>query len=216
MKRSEKEHLKDDPLVSFIEDVLVKVKENRKTIINWVVAAAFLIVVVLGTIYFRNSAVEKDNNTYAKAVDIVSSEVMSSGEKITELGKLDSGDGLSSIVPLYISSIYYKEGEYESAEKELAKFEKSAMPLVNEKKLLLEAEVLNAVGKGKDAVKVLKAMLSDDKLITGKDLVLLNLARIQINSELKEDAKVSIDKLLADYPTSQFASDARELKKKVN
>ncbi len=215
MKKSEKEHLKEDPLVNFIEEAMVKIRENKKTIINWLATAAFLIVVVVVAIYLRNSAVENDNTSYAKAVDIVASETMSSGEKITALGKLETSDGLSSIVPLYISSIYFKEGEFDSAKKELAKFEKSDIPFINEKKLILESEVLNATGKSKEAIEILNGMLKDEKLVTGKDLILLNLARIQINSDQMKEAKLSIEKLLAEYPTSQFASEARELKRKI-
>jgi outer membrane protein assembly factor BamD (BamD/ComL family) len=155
--------------------------------------------------------VSNENELYAKAFSIKSSEILSSGEKLTKLKQLKSGRGISSVIDLFIASIYFEESEFKTAKHIIDESTESRIKLVNDEKILLEAEILNAMKKRKEAINLFNKLLSDKELEISKDLILLKIARIQLKSGKKGSAISNLKNLIDDFPQSFYHNEAKAL-----
>lgn len=211
MKRKEREHLKEDPFINFVEKVIEVFKKFKKVIfIGMGVFFTFVLVVVI-IIYFKSASVSNENELYAKAFSIKSSEILSSGEKLTKLKQLESGRGISSVIDLFIASIYFEESEFKTAKNIIDESTESRIKLVNDEKILLEAEILNAMKKRKEAINLFNKLLSDKELEISKDFILLKIARVQLKSGKKGSAISNLKNLIYDFPQSFYYNEAKAL-----
>jgi outer membrane protein assembly factor BamD (BamD/ComL family) len=103
----------------------------------------------------------------------------------------------------------------EKAKEVLDQFPGSKFKLINDKKKLLEAEILNASGKGKEALDQLYKLFSDPKSEIAKDFILLKMAQIQEKAEQLDTATANLEKITEDYPQSLYSRDAQELLSKL-
>ena len=208
MKRKEREHLKEDPLVDFVGKVIEGFNKFKKSILLGGGALIVIILIIVLFIFLRSKSISNENNLYAKAFSIKSSYTLSSGEKLTELKKLKPKRGISSVIDLFIASIYFEEQEMKTAKQIIDGSSKSKIKLVNDEKILLKAEILNSMNKHKEAINLFNKLLTDRDLEISKDFILLKVAKIQLKMGHKKLAISNLKNLTNDFPQSFYYNDA--------
>lgn len=215
MKRKEREHLKEDPFQIFIEKTIEMLRKYKKLISQGFAAAAAIAVIVLVVLFLQSGSVSRENRFYSEALKIQSSEILSLDQKIEKLSQLDNTKGITSSIKLSLAALYFEKGDMGKAKEVLDQFQGSKFKLINDKKKLLEAEMLNASGKGKEALDQLYKLFSDPKSEIAKDFILLKMARIQEKAGQLDTATANLEKITEDYPQSLYSRDAQALLSKI-
>jgi len=211
MKRKEKEHLKADPFVHFFEQAIAFFKNNRRLIL--VAAGSVLLVAIIAAavIFFGDLSTASENRLYASAFGIRNDAALSIEQKIAKLQELRFKKGISSAGRLFIASLYYEKGDLANAEKALQQYTGSRIAIINDQKKTLEAQVLAAGGKNREAMDLLKRMLDDKETVMGKELIILMLAKMQTQNQLKEEAVANLKRIVSEYPNTPSAQEAQTL-----
>lgn len=213
MKKKEKEHLKADPFVHFFEKALAFYNKNRRTFLAAAGIALLLLVVLLAVFFFSSLSASAENKLYAKAFSIRSDTALSIDQKIAKLQELNFKKGISSAGRLFLAALYYEKEDLANAEQTLKQYSTSRVAVINDQKKMLESRVLAAAGKSQEAIDLLKGMLEDKKTATGKDLIILMLAKIQSRSQRQEEAVSSLKRIVSEYPGTPSAMEAQNLLK---
>lgn len=211
MKRKEREHLKEDPFQVFIQNVLSTLRKYKKDILMGVAAAGAIIVVILVISFFRAGSVAGENRLYLEAKTIQESDTLTLEQKIEKLEQLDHKKGISASIQLSLAALHFQAGDLKKAKEVLDKFPGSKFKLINDKKKLLDTEILAASGKGKEALDQLYKMYSDPKSEIAKDFLLLKMAQIQAKAEQEDTAIANLKKISDDFPQSPYRRDAQVL-----
>ncbi|MCP5048443.1 MAG: tetratricopeptide repeat protein [bacterium] len=216
MKKKEREHLKEDPFRQFIKNALDALKKYQKQIYIGLGAIVLLalILVIVGIV--RSGTVAKENRIYSEALSIQNNADLSTDQKIEKLDQLETRGGISASVTLILAALHFEKGDVKKAGEVLEGFSESSSSLINNKKKLLEAEVLSASGKKQEALDLLNSLLSDPKAAVPKDFVLLRMAKIQARTGKADTAVTNLNKLIADYPRSSYGTEARNLLGKLD
>jgi len=211
MKRKEKEHLKADPFVHFVEKAIAFFKNNRRLILVGAGIALLLVIALLAVFFFTNLSAAGENKLYASAFSIRSNASMSIDQKIAKLLELKFKKGISSVGQLFIAALYFEKGDLPNAEKNLQQYSGSRIAIINDQKKTLEAQVLAAGGKSQEATNLLQRMLEDKQTQMGKELIIMMLAKIQIKSLRQEEAVSSLKRIISEYPNTPSAYEAQTL-----
>ena len=211
MKKKEREHLKEDPFQHFIQGVLETLKQFKKEILIGLGVVGVLVVVILVVLLVRAGSIAKENRIYSDALLINNNPALSVDQKIEKLSQLKSGDGVSASAKLFLASLYFEKGNIEKATETLNAVPKSSSDLIEGKKKLLHAEILNASGKTKEALDAFNQILANPKSVVPKDFLLLRMAKIQSKDGQKDTAITNLNKLVEDHPQSPYAYEARNL-----
>ncbi|MCP4149117.1 MAG: tetratricopeptide repeat protein [bacterium] len=215
MKKKEKEHLKEDPFQHFIENSIATIRENTKLIVAGFVTVVVVIAVIVGYFYFKSGSIESENALYAEALKIQDSDTLTAQQKIEKLNNLENKKGISSSIKLSTAAIYFGEGDMKKAKETLEQFPGSKFKLITDKKILLEAEILNIEGKDKEALDILNKLYSDAKCDIAKDYLLLKMAKIQIKAKQFKLAEANLNKISEDFARSAYSGDAQVLLKEI-
>jgi predicted negative regulator of RcsB-dependent stress response len=211
MKHQEKVHLREDPLFHFFEKALVFFQKYKREILWGVGGIALVVLIAVLVMYFQGSSVANENKLLARGLEIKNSSGWSVDEKIGQLKRIQTKSGVSSVVGLYLAQLYVEKGDYPNALDVLRKAPSGRIRIVNDQKRLLEAQVLQSEGKSKEAEDMLTILLSDSQTEVAKDFILFQLAKLQIQSGHKQEAVSTLQRLMADFPNSMFAMEARNL-----
>ena len=211
MKKKEKEHLKADPFVHFFELTLAFFKNNRRPLLAGAGIALLLLIIMLAVFFFTDLNAVAENKIYASAFSIRNDTALSIDQKIAKLHELKFKKGISSAGRLFTAALYYEKGDLANAEKTLQQYSGSRIAIINDQKKTLEAEVLAANGKNREAMDLLKQMLEDKKTAMAKDLVILMLAKMQTKNQLREEAVASLKRIISEYPNTPSAQEAQTL-----
>lgn len=211
MKRKEKEHLKADPFVNFVEKAITFLKNNRRLLLAGAGIALLLVIALLVVFFFTNLSTAGENKLYASAFSISGNTNMSIDQKISKLQELKFKKGISSVGQLFIAALYYEKGDLPNAEKTLQQYSGSSIAIINDQKKTLEAQVLAASGKSQEAMNLLNRMLEDKQTQMGKELIILMLAKIQTKSLRQEEAVSSLKRIISEYPNTPSANEAQTL-----
>lgn len=211
MKKKEREHLKEDPFQLFIENTVEMLRKFRKEILIGVGAVIGIVLVILLVTFLRSGSISSENRLYSQAMAIQESTTLSLDQKIEQLSRLDTKGGISADINIFLSALYFEKGDMAKAKEILDKFSDSKYRIINEKKLVLEAEILNATGKGKEALDILSKLFSDPKSEITKDFLLLKMARIQVKTGQTDMAAANLKKINEDYPQSIFNQEVQTL-----
>jgi len=211
MKRKEKEHLKADPFVHFVEKAITFLKNNRRLFLVGAGIALLLVIALLVVFFFTNLNAAGENKLYASAFSISGNTSMSIDQKITKLQELKFKKGISSVGQLFIAALYFEKGDLPNAEKTLQQYSGSSIAIINDQKKTLEAQVLAAGGKSQEAMNLLNRMLEDKQTQMGKELIILMLAKIQTKSLRQEEAVSSLKRIISEYPNTPSANEAQTL-----
>lgn len=211
MKRKEREHLKEDPFRQFIQKVLAFLKQYQKLIYIGigVVVAAGIIIAALVVIQFLS--VGSENRLYAEALNIKNDGTLNVEQKIEKLSQFPSKSGISAAVKLFLASLYFEKGDLEKSKEALEGFSSSKYKLINDQKMLLEANILIASDKTKEALELLNKLVSSPQSEVAKDFILLKMARIQVRMDQEEAAINNLKKITDEYPQSFYSYEARNL-----
>jgi len=211
MKRKEKEHLKADPFVNFVEKAITFLKNNRRLLLAGAGIALLLVIALLVVFFFTNLSAAGENKLYASAFSISGNTNMSIDQKISKLQELKFKKGISSVGQLFIAALYYEKGDLPNAEKTLQQYSGSSIAIINDQKKTLEAQVLAAGGKSQEAMNLLNRMLEDKQTQMGKELIIMILAKIQTKSLRQEEAVSSLKRIISEYPNTPSANEAQTL-----
>jgi predicted negative regulator of RcsB-dependent stress response len=211
MKRKEREHLKEDPFQQFIQKVLAIFNQYKKLILIGLGAVVAIGIIIAAAAVIQSLSVGSENRLYAEAVKIKNDETLSVEQKIEKLGQMPGKSGISASVKLFLASLYFEKGDLEKSKEALNGFSKSKYQLINDQKTLLEADILIASGKTKEALELLNKLVSSSRVEVAKDYVLLKMARIQAKMDQGEAAINNLNKIIDDYPQSFYSYEARRL-----
>ena len=211
MKRKEKEHLKADPFVNFVEKAITFLKNNRRLLLAGAGIALLLVIALLVVFFFTNLSAAGENKLYASAFSISGNTNMSIDQKISKLQELKFKKGISSVGQLFIAALYYEKGDLPNAEKTLQQYSGSSIAIINDQKKTLEAQVLAAGGKSQEAMNLLNRMLEDKQTQMGKELIIMMLAKIQTKNLRQEEAVSSLKRIISEYPNTPSANEAQTI-----
>lgn len=211
MKKKEREHLKDDPFQRFIEKSLELLQRFKKEIFFGVVALVGIVLILLLIIFLRSGSISSENRLYSEAMAIQNSPTLPLDQKIEQLKRLDSNRGISADIKISLAALYFEKGDLAKTKEILDKFSGSKFRIINDKKIVLEAEMLNATGKEKEALDILYKLYSDPKSEITKDFILLKMARIQVKTGQMDTAAANLKKINEDYPQSIYDQESQAL-----
>ncbi len=211
MRKKEKEHLKADPFVHFFEKTYTFFKNNRRRILLAAAVAALAVIILLAVFWFQNLSSASENKAYAEAFRVRTDAKMSVDQKISRLQAIKLKKGISAAGGLFIASLYYEKGDLQKAEAALAAMPTSRVAMVNDEKQALTATVLAAGGKFREAESLLNLMLTGKKTVMAKELILLQLAKMQIKNQQKEEAAAGLKRIQSEYPNTPSAMEAQNL-----
>jgi predicted negative regulator of RcsB-dependent stress response len=211
MKRKEREHLKEDPFQQFIQQALAFLKQYQKLIYIGVGAVVAAGVIIAALIVIQFLSVGSENRLYAEALKIKNDDTLSVEQKIENLGQLHNKGGISAAVKLFLASLYFEKGDLEKSKEALKDFSSSKYKLINDQKMLLEANILIASNKTKEALELLNQLVSSPQSEVAKDFILLKMARIQVRMDQEEAAVNNLKKITDEYPQSFYSYEARRL-----
>jgi predicted negative regulator of RcsB-dependent stress response len=215
MKRKERAHLKEDPFQIFIQKVLDILTKFKREIFIGVGAVAAIVVVLVLVLVIRSGSVARENSIYSEALSIKNDTQLDIDQKIEKLNKIDTGTGISASVKLFLAALHFEKGDVKKAGEVLDTFQNSSSRLINDKKKLLDAEILNASGEQKEALEKLNSILADPKSEVPKDYVLLRMAKIQVKTGQTDPAITNLNKLIDEYAQSFYSYEARTLLQKL-
>ena len=211
MKHQERVHLRGDPLLHFFEKALVFFQKYKREIVWGAGGIALVIVIALLLMYFQGSSVANENKLLARGLEIKNSSGLSVDEKIGQLKSLQLKKGVSSVVGLYLAQLYVEKGDYPNALDALRGAPSGRIRIVNDQKRLLEVQILQFEGKSKEAEDMLTIMLSDSRTEVARDFILFQLAKLQARGGHKQEAVSTLQRMMADFPNSMFAMEAKNL-----
>jgi len=204
MKKSEKEHLKEDPFKIFISSAIETIKESKRIFITGLLILIVFVVMVVAFLHFREEAQKKDNETFLTIVEIMNSK-KNIDEKINALNKIEDDGGINGISKLNIASLYYMKKDYKKAKETIDTFSPSNS-LLKEKKIIIKSAILNALNKKEEALSTLMPLSNKDNLEVPKDSILLNIAKLQIDLNKKKEAIKTLKRLIKDFPNSSMVN----------
>ncbi len=211
MKKKEKERLKNDPFVHFMQNALAFIKAHRRPLLLAAGAVALAVLLLLGALLLRNLSASGENALYAEAFRVRHDAAMSAEQKIAALEGMTFRRGVSAAGRLFLAALHFEKGDLAKAEAALAAMPRSRLALLNDEKHLLHAQVLAASGKGSEAEAVLNRLLSDKRTAMAKEIVLLQLARLQIKGKRGAEAAAALQRVLSEYGGTPGAAEAQSL-----
>jgi len=209
MKKKEKDHLRADPFVHFFESSYAFFKRNRRVILQAAGIAALVIIALVALFFFRNLSAAGENRLYAEAFRVRTAANMTLDQKIAKLQGMEFRKGISAAGRLFLAALEYEKGDLQKAEAALAAMPSSRIALINDQKQTLYAQVLAAGGRTAEAESALNRMLTDKKTALAKELVLLQLADLQIKGKRNDEAASTLKRILSEYPDTPSAVQAR-------
>lgn len=215
MKRKEKAHLKEDPLINFVEKSIGAIKKNAKKILYVFLAIGGTVVVVFLILTLKSQSISQENALFTETLNIKDSDVLTVDQKIEKLTQLENKKGISSFSKVFLAKLYFEKGDMKKSAEIIKKLPESKIRLINDEKKLLEAEVLNATNKKQEAIDSLYKIYSDVSSEISKDYLLLRIAKIQIKIDQTKSAITNLNKLTDEFPDSIYAYEAKTLTAKL-
>jgi hypothetical protein len=136
---------------------------------------------------------------------------MNVAQKIAGLQGMKFRNGISASGRLFLAALLYEQGDLAKAEAVLLAMPKSRVALLNDEKHLLTAQVLAASGKAAEAEAELNRLLTDKKTVMAREIVLLQLAKMQLKGKRNAEAAASLQRVLSEYGGTPGAMEAQGL-----
>lgn len=211
MKKKERAHLKEDPFKIFIGKILdILEKFKREIIIGAGIVGIIVIVIILISLFKAHSATV-ENRLYSQGLSIKNNPDLSIDEKIEKLDQLNNKSGISAVNQLFLASLYFEKGENEKADAALKDIPEIEVKVIEDQKKILEADLLSASNKPREALDLLNKIMADSRSEIPKDFLLIKIARLQIKTDQKKAASDNLQKLLAEFSQSTYFNEARTL-----
>ena len=211
MKKKEREHLKEDPFINFIENILAKLRQNKREILLAFGLFAAVAVVIVIILFFRSQSLGEENQIYSQALQIKNSTTLTVEDKISQLSQLDVKSGISAAGKLILASLHFERGEMDKAEEVLDHMPASSLKLIENQREILRADIMAASQKEQEALGILNKILADSSSEISKDFLLLKISVIQLQSGQKGAAADNLNKLINDFPGSFYTQKAQAL-----
>jgi hypothetical protein len=211
MKKKEKEHLKADPFAHFIQQSLSFLKDHRRSFLLGAAAVALVVLVLLAVLLLGGARASGENARYAEAFRVRNDAALSADEKIAALRKMTFGRGISASGHLFLAALHYEKGDLAGAESALRAMPRSRMALLNDEKLVLHAQLLAALGRGAEAEAELGRLLALKKTALARELILLQLAKLQRKGRREAEADATLKRIVAEHAGTAAAAEAQGL-----
>ncbi len=214
MKRKEREHLKEDPFVEFIERTLEKIRDYKKEILIATTIIVVFFITILTIVLINNHSIKKQNQILEKAMIINSKNDLTIDKKIEELKKIEYNSGIAQAIDLQIASLYFQKNDFDNSLKYINKIDSSNKLLFDQKRFL-KAQILYSKGETQKAIEMLNLLVSESDSELNKDLLLYKLANYQIKQKLFDKAELNLKKIMTEFPYSFYRQKALELLSKI-
>ena len=89
MKKKEKERLKEDPFINFIEKIIDFFKKYKREMMIGLVACLLVIVVFVVISILKSQTITQENILYSEALKIKNSDTLNPEDKISQLEELN-------------------------------------------------------------------------------------------------------------------------------
>jgi Uncharacterized protein conserved in bacteria len=211
MKKKEKEHLKTDPFIHFFETAFAFIKSHRRWIVMGAAAVALVVLTLLLLLLLGNLSSSGENALYAEAFRVRNDGKMTLDQKIAALQGMKFKRGISASGQLFLAALHYEKGEWTKAEAVLKAMPASRVGLLNDEKHVLHAQVLAAGGKNSEAEAVLNRLLAEKKTVMPRELILLQLARLQRQEGRGAEAAATLQRIIAEHGNTPGAMEAQNL-----
>ncbi len=211
MKKKEKEHLKTDPFIRFFETAFAFIRSHRRWIVMGAAAVALVVLTLLLLLLLSNLSSSGENALYAEAFRVRNDGQMTVDQKISALQGMRFKRGISASGRLFLAALHYEKGELAKAEAVLNAMPASRMGLLNDEKHTLYARVLAAGGRIAEAEAVLNRLLTEKKTVMARELILLQLAKLQQQDKRDGEAAATLQRILAEHPNTPGAMEAQNL-----
>lgn len=224
-----KEDIRHDELQTAVTSTVDSIASHRKLVIWGVVAVVTAAIVVSVAVAWKRSRDESSSLALAKAIKIYEAPVVETDAKPDDpdkpsftseeerrtkareaFAKVSSGTA-ADVASLFLAEMALAEGDTETARKTweafLDKHSDHALALAVRRDLIrLDREQ----GKGEQVVQELKAELDSEEKSLPEDLLLFELAETLDSLDRGDEAETYYQRILDDYPSSSFASKARQ------
>lgn len=211
MKKKEKDHLKADPFVHFFEKAFTFFKNNRRAILLAAGAVVLVVLILLAALLFRNLSASGENKLYAEAFRVSHDGKMTVEQKIARLQDMKFRNGISASGRLFLAALLFEKGDLAKAEAVLLAMPKSRVALLNDEKHVLHAQVLAASGKASEAEAALNRMLAEKKTAMAREVILLQLAKLQLKGGRQAEAVALLKRILSEHGNTPGAMEAQNL-----
>jgi len=211
MKKKEREHLKTDPFVHFIEKAMVVLRKFKKQIYLGIGFLLILVIIFVSLGFLKSGSASAENRIFSEALEIKNSTSMTIEEKIEKLKQLKDKKGIAATAQLFLATLQFENGDFNSARETLKGFTGSRIKLIEDQKEILLAEILKASGQDNEAIKILFELFSDPETEIAKDFVLLKMAKLKKKINQNKAAITDLNQLIQDFPFSVYSTEARAL-----
>lgn len=211
MKKKEREHLKEDPFINFIENILAKLKQYKREILLALGLFAAVAVVIVVILFIRSQSLGEENRIYSQALSIKNSTTLTVDDKISQLSQLEVKSGISAAGKLILASLHFERGDMVKAEEVLDHMPASNLKLIENQKEVLRADIMAASQKSQEALGILNKLLADSTSEISKDFLLMKISVIQIQSGQNGAAADNLKKLINEFPDSFYTQEAQTL-----
>lgn len=224
-----KEDIRHDELQTAVTSTVDSIASHRKLVIWGVVAVVVVAAAVSIALYWKQSRDTKASLALDKAIEIYEAPIVETGAKPDDPDhpsfsseeerrakarpafQAVSGGTAADVASLFLAEMSLAEGDKEAARATwvafLEKHKTHALALAVRRDLIrLDREE----GKGEQVVQELQAELSSEQKELPEDLLLFELAKTLDSLDRGEEAQTYYKRILDDYPSSSFASEARQ------
>ena len=235
MKRTERHHLKENEVAEWVLSLKEQLEQNRQAITYGSIAVVVVIIAVLGTLAWRAVSANRSNALLAEAMTVAEAPVTNpvaagegqlptqpAGTYPSERARheaalpklLAAADAYPATEAGFIAryragAALAALGRVDEAVRQYRTVADRATGVVQSMARLGIADAEAAAGKYDDAVKALKDLSTATNLDVPADGVLMQLARVYRLAGKAADAKQTFQRVLAEFPQSVYASEAR-------
>jgi len=224
-----KEDIRHDELQTAVTSTVDSITSHRNLVIWAVVAVVAVAAAVSIALYWKEKSDKGASLELAKAIEIYEAPILETGAKpddpdhpsfsseqerrakAREAFEAVSGGTAADVASLFLAEMSLAEGDKETARATWEAFLKDhkthVLALAVRRDLIrLDREE----GKGDEVVQELQAELSSEEKNLPEDLLLFELAETLDSLDRGEEAETYYKRILDDYPSSSFASQARQ------
>ena len=216
MKRKEREHLKEDPFITFIQKSLFQFGKYKQHIFVGLGAVILFIAIIVGVKLWNNYSLSQENMAFSSGMEIITNEDLTIDQKIDQLSQLETKKGISQSNKITLATLHFQKGDINKAQDVLNSIPPSAVKLIDDQKILLKGEILNSSNKSQEAVDTLLKLYADKNSKIAKDFVLFRIANIQLKSNQEKSAEANLKKMAEEFPQSQYLRKAQTLLADIN
>jgi tetratricopeptide (TPR) repeat protein len=200
MKRELKKKIKEDELASSLKWLTKFFRENQREILIALSIVGIAIILFFGYKTYSQIITNKDNVILGR---FISGDSKISPEKLPSRWR--------TFGHIKLASQLYSRGEMQKALEELSKIKQNRKDIYYYQSILLRGDILKSMGKYENAIEEYKKITTDKPKDFPWELALLRTAICYKEMGKKQDAILTLRRVVGEFPNSPYISEAEEL-----